>query len=87
MVWDDNFSGALKKIAASRIYKPEVLEIEKPEIGVRVTLEDLVRSVVDHFKHYQQLTGEGKHNQAGQELQALGRDLETLLEHVEEKKD
>ncbi|MFX0200555.1 MAG: UPF0182 family protein [Candidatus Hodarchaeota archaeon] len=87
VIWDDNFSGALKKIAASRVYKPEVPQIKKPEVGVKVTLEDRVRSVVDHFKRYQQLTGEGKHFQAGQELQALGRDLETLLEHVEEKKE
>lgn len=93
VVWDDSFSGALEKIVAGvypahmmgGVYQPGIPKVGVPEVAVKVTLEDLVRSVTDHFRRYQSLTGEGKFNQAGQELEALRRDLEALLNQIERR--
>lgn len=72
LAWGRSFDEALTRVLG-RYKAPEVKEVPEREA------EELIKSAIEHFKRYKELTGRGRLMEAGEELEALGRDLEKLL--------
>jgi len=78
LAWGRTLEEALERVLRGRAAEAALALAEAtPDIPGR-TVEELIRSALDHFRRYQELTGQGKLLEAGQELQALGNDLEEL---------
>ncbi|MEW6407642.1 MAG: UPF0182 family protein [Patescibacteria group bacterium] len=75
IVWADSFDEALAKIFGLRS-EPERVISEQTQTGQTEEKSDLLRNARTHFENFQKLTSEGRHAEAGRELEELGRILQ-----------
>ena len=65
--------------AIDQLVRPtEVVTVQASGRAETLTLSEQARSAIEHFRRYQQLTGQGKIAEAGAELERLRESLETL---------
>ncbi len=79
LVWADTFDDALKALMRGRVIieRPTQATItEAPAISV----QELIKQANEHFRKWQECTGEGKYKEAGKELELLKYCLDQLLQ-------
>lgn len=78
LTWGDTFREAMENLFATEILAPAREEVLK--VLPEQRLKELIQSADHHYRRYLELTGQGRVEEAGKELNGLGKDLKKLLQ-------